>query len=141
MATITFVPPILPAPPKDDIWSANLIKQLTDTFRDINNLMMPKTGVGRFSTQTLGDNFTISQDGLIVLLDSGSAVTSNDIVAIKNGQLGSLLILINMGSNNITIKNNANTKIGADITLQPFGSLMMAWCRTTWVRIASQETN
>jgi hypothetical protein len=89
---------------------------------------------------------TIAADGVIhptrpfVKITAASPVTGSTITAIADGwNSGQILTVLNVGTNAITVKNNANTKIGADLALAQNDSLSVWWNGTDWVRYASAD--
>lgn len=132
-------PGIRPANSPEELktWSDRFNRLVQDSFREIQNFFMPYTGKGRVSKLSVAAGFTINSDGLFVFLTSASDVTSDTTNAIASGKdAGEQLILVNMGSHIITIKNLANTKLGGgDVPLNPNNSLWILWDGTDWIRL------
>lgn len=148
MATETreFVAPHMPHPPRQGgsnqsvmEWANDLTVALTTAFRDIRTLMMPHSGRARVTRQLLGATFILEADGLVVLVSSSGAVTSDVTTPISNGDPGSLLVIINVGTQAITFKDAAACSLGADITLGADDALFVAWddVNSRWIRISS----
>lgn len=130
-----FSPPILRGTKVHEdlvIWSRDIVQELNRAFKELQQYSMSHTGSGRRSHATVAAGFTLTADGLILTLDSAGAVTSDVTTAIKDGQYGDWLIIINIGVNNITIKDNANTKLGGDKVLTASGTLMVVWNGSDW---------
>ena len=124
---------------KSKRWMDDLIRELDRSFTEIHNYVMPYSGSCRVVDQVVAATFTIEADGLIVLLSSAGAVTSHTVTAIKDGKDGDRLILINIGANNITLKNNANTILGQDIILSQNDSIQLNWSTalSAWIIVIS----
>lgn len=118
-------------------WARALIEELTRAFIEIDYFMMPITGSGRRSHQTLADGFTIEKDGLVITLDSAAAVTSSLTTAIKSGSYGDWLHLVNIGTFAITIKHLANTDMDSqDRIIAPQDGMIVVWTGTLWTRVS-----
>ena len=68
---------------------------------------------------------------------SAVAVTSDATTAVKSGFRNQRVVLCNRGSNNITVKTAANTRLNGsvDIVITPNGSVTLRWGGTFWFEL------
>lgn len=133
----------IPHPPRQQEevlpWAKDLCNSLDAAFRNIADLFMPHTGKARVSQQLLADGFKLDADGLLVLVSSAGAVTSDATTPIAHGSAGMTLFIINVGAQNITFKDATTCSLGADITLGTDDTIIVSWdnVNSRWVRMAS----
>ena len=135
--------PRLPTSPKN---IENVLEWIEVTRRELNtwahdlfNTVPDSRLFGRVSTQVLSASFTIDPTSPFMAILSDSVVTSDVTIAVKAGKIGQWVVVSNIGSNNITVKNNALTKLGgaADVVLTPNSTLSLRWDGTNWLQTSS----
>jgi len=92
------------------------------------------------STETIESGGTIFPYRPVVAIIADGAVSTSASNAIADGwNDGQILTVINFGSNEITVKNNANTIMGSDIVLGQYDSITFWWDGYNWLRSASAD--
>ena len=78
---------------------------------------------------------TIAPDYSVIGLSTTAALSTSAVTAISNGnRSGQVLTLFNVGANTATIKNSANTVMGADVALDSADALTLIYISGTgWV--------
>ena len=136
--------PIIPTPPRDPEevirWAQALSDVLAKYFRDAEISLLDKRAFVSVEKQLPGAAFTISPNSVRIELYTTVGITSHATTAIKDGEVGQLLILQNVGTATITIKHAANTilKTGADTILAVTnGIMLLSWDATgsNWIEI------
>lgn len=86
-------------------------------------------------SQTVNSNDTVSPTTSYMKLESASHITLNSATAIADGSgTGQILFVENWGATySITIPNNANTRLGSDVTIEPYQIIQLIWNGTDWV--------
>ena len=99
-------------PPELREWLRDLKLQLGKFFNDAHLFTPDFRLFGRVSRISLLDLFILEPTEMFmeVFSDTGGAVSSNATNAIREGKLGQILIIENIGVQLVTIKNNAKTK-------------------------------
>ncbi len=96
----------------------------------------------RGGTITVTSGLTIEPLGNLQPITADGAVSTSASTAIGDGSrrsYGDLLVLLNVGSNAITIKNSANTLLGGDVVLGANDTLLVIWDGDNWVRLATGD--
>lgn len=119
-------------------WLMQTVLELQRFSKDVSNFLVQDVAVARVSKQKLEDDFQIMSDGLFVEVFSDAAVVSNTTLAFRPGVIGSWLIVHNIGTFSVTVKNNAGTRLGADAVLLGNGTLTVRYDGTNWVKVAQQ---
>lgn len=90
------------------------------------------------SSITVTSGMTLEPYRPFVVLTAAGAVSTSATTAISDGwNDGQIVTYINGGSNAITVKNAANTLIGADLALGQYDTLTVYWDGYNWIRITS----
>lgn len=96
-----------------------------------NKFFAPDTRViGRTVRQELADGFIIEPDEIFVEIRSGGGAIASDVTAaIRDGKLGQVLIIQNIHTEVITIRNNAKTKLAGAVNavLGQYDTLVLRW--------------
>jgi len=92
------------------------------------------------STVTVGAGFTLTADATTAKIDASAARDSSTSTAINDGVAdGQIFTIVNVDSTDIiTVKNQANTKLGNDCVLTPSSTLTVIWSSDAadWIKVA-----
>jgi hypothetical protein len=117
-------------------WLEQLKLELERIFLELFDLVATTELTARVTKQTVAATFVIDPVSFFLELNAAGAVTSSLTTAIKNGKLGQWLIIQNTTVNAITVKDNANTKLGgADVVLGQNDILVLRWDGVDWIRV------
>lgn len=140
---VEFVPPTLHPYDKDaDLvyWSQNLVQSILRAFYDIAESKVSSVLTARAISITVAAAFIIDEDGFFIFVqtDGLGAVTSDTTTAIADGkEVGEQKWIINLGTDAVTIKNNANTKFNADFVAGQYDGIWVVWDGSNWIRLNS----
>lgn len=140
---IEFLTPTLPKVPflKDEelvIYLESLTRELNRSFQEIRDLKASYAGVFRIVKTVPGAAFTLNEDGLIIFAKPSANRTSDVTTAIRDGNDGEMLLIVNISTFTLTIKDAANTDLGgADVVLATGDSLLLVWSSdlSTWCKV------
>lgn len=112
--------------------------------KSANNYELPVNASIAFtpygSTETITEGATIFPYRAFVSLTAAGAVSTSATTAIADGwNDGQILTVINSGANAITVKNTANTILGADVVLGKYDTLSCWWDGDNWIRYANAD--
>jgi len=105
----------------------NGIQQFT---RDVVEIGADYDLIAHVTRQTVAAGFSITPDSHDIELSSAADVTSSTTFAVRDGRNGQTIVLTNVGTHLITLKDNANTKLGEDITLNTNDTVVLKWSDT-----------
>ena len=112
-------------------WLRDLKLQLEKFFNDARLFIPDFRLFGRVNRIPLLDLFILEPTEMFmeVFSNTGGAVSSNATNAIREGKLGQILIIENIGVQLVTIKNNAKTKFAgaADAVLGQYDTVVIRW--------------
>src|SRR4030067_2356194 len=118
-------------PPELREWLRDLKLQLGKFFNDAHLFTPDFRLFDCVSRLSLLDLFILEPTEMFmeVFSDTGGAVSSNATNAIREGKLGQILIIENIGVQLVTIKNNAKTKLAgaADAVLGQYDTIGIRW--------------
>lgn len=120
-------------------WLDQTIRELQRFAKDVATFMVQDIAVARVNKQKLFPNFQIGSDGLFIEVFSDESVVSHTIQAFRQGIIGSWLIIHNIGSFSVTIKNNAGTALGADVVLGFQDILTVRYDGVNWIKLAQAD--
>lgn len=130
----------LPKLPSETVEPSKWIKdakpEFDRFFKDLYFFLSFRTFInGGHTEHYTGDGFTVTPETSIIFLTSTIPVTSDAVIAIKSvSDIPRILILVNTSIHVITIKNGANTMLGAgDVALQPGQLMFLVYTGTAWV--------
>lgn len=88
------------------------------------------------------NTFTIPADHTLYRISSDDPVTSDATTAVATpSRANQIMLLVNNGSQNITIKDEANTDLGADAVLGPNDILLLIWNGVDWLKGFLQDNS
>lgn len=143
--TVPFIPqePTVRGEP-DDLeafarWAAALRLELDRFLVGVQRHAATKALVGTRVEVTVTDGFSLGVEDFVVCLSAASAVSSSDSVALQDGADGQSVILLNAGSEDITVKHGANTRLAgsADAVLSQYGTLHLVWDGSDWLQVGA----
>ena len=130
---------ILPIAPRSESdlvrWTQQLTQELQQhlghSYMETPDMLL----LGKVRKQIATDGFTVDPTEVFTDLFANADVTSSVTIAIKTGSTVRLLILQNICTHNITLKQGTQIEFASlnDFTLTPGRSILLRWNGTTWM--------
>jgi hypothetical protein len=143
-----FLAPFIPGEPSairnvrdiEDIyrWAVDLRRELDRFLTEVHRQGATKSLVGTRAETTVTAGFTLTAEDAIICLSSATPVISSTTTALNNGTDGQWVILVNAGTQQITVKHGANTylALAADVGLRAKECLFLVWTGSIWLELS-----
>jgi hypothetical protein len=119
-------------------WAVELRRELDRFLSEVHRQVATKSLVGTRAETTVTAGFTLTVEDPIICLSSATPVISSTTTALNDGMDGQWVILVNAGTQQITVKHNANTYLAleADVGLQTNECLFLVWTGSLWLELS-----
>jgi hypothetical protein len=119
-------------------WAVELRRELDRFLSEVHRQVATKSLVGTRAETTVTAGFTLTVEDAIICLSSATPVISSTTTALKDGADGQWVILANVGTQQITVKHNANTYLAleGDVGLQSNECLFLVWTGSVWLELS-----
>ena len=119
-------------------WAVELRRELDRFLTEVHRQGATKSLIGTRAETTVTAGFTLNAEDAIICLSSATPVISSTTTALENGADGQWVILVNAGTQQITIKHGANTylALSGDVGLRAKECLFLVWTGSIWLELS-----